>query len=743
MFKDFEICKEFLKMNKEQFKKINNFPVSYIFGKNGSGKTTFSREIADQMNDLELFIFNKDYVYKNIHIEEDSNEEYLSSSQSPKNKKNTANIFLGSDSININNEIIKYDMEIKENKRWFDEVDGKKLIKQDKDLKCNYTNDFLIKTKREIFKNNDNREKYLEFYKDKREDILSLELANKYGEMVNFYNDIIRLTSSQNINIENYNKFYNKNEKSIKIIKLHELARDNCEDNLIEFLGSFYKKEKIIEWLEKYKSEKTKYISKFTETNIKINEFIINFFRINNEFNDKDAKNKKKIINNIFNKNEKKIIDNSKINYKFDKENEWNYDYNDNLKKSRKWVEENRIFIIFDDEKYKIAVKKLEIIENNNLRIIELKKQKIKIINNILKKLEKDINFFIQQIAGEKFDLSVGFKQNKETASFELSSETKNLNKLSEGEKSTLALSYFFANLKHINKINKKFIIFIDDPFDSHDHFKYDNLPKIKINYDDENVKTKNGLSSFLEKINNNNNNVKGKLIIATHNVNVLSAFIRSLFNTNIDDHQCFRRLKDFSKDIGLFTLKKDENIAELHELNKELFFPIEYRLTKQIYEIWKKFYNENFEIEENNKKELQIFILLSALLTKLCENDELHKERQVVKGFVYVFKNSKNKSKFNNGDNDLEGNLEEFDKFKLKVRNQKEINFEFNDHDLNGFIKKYSIKNSDPLIVDYLLFIKDRYKKILNSNDEDKLRRLRHKNNFYSSPIGHILEEI
>ena len=43
---------------------------------------------------------------------------------------------------------------------------------------------------------------------------------------------------------------------------------------------------------------------------------------------------------------------------------------------------------------------------------------------------------------------------------------------------------------------------------------------------------------------------------------------------------------------------------------------------------------------------------------------------------------------------------------------------------------------------VKYLLFIKDRYEEILKSDDEAAFKRLRHKNNFYSMPIGHIIEE-
>ena len=72
IMKNISIDNDFLKLNSDNFGKIFNKKSCYIFGKNGSGKTTISRKISNTLNDkYDLFIFNKDYIKNNVFIQDE------------------------------------------------------------------------------------------------------------------------------------------------------------------------------------------------------------------------------------------------------------------------------------------------------------------------------------------------------------------------------------------------------------------------------------------------------------------------------------------------------------------------------------------------------------------------------------------------------------------------------------------------------------------------------------------------
>ncbi|MGL6125399.1 MAG: hypothetical protein ACRC1F_02855, partial [Metamycoplasmataceae bacterium] len=129
------------------------------------------------------------------------------------------------------------------------------------------------------------------------------------------------------------------------------------------------------------------------------------------------------------------------------------------------------------------------------------------------------------------------------------------------------------------------------------------------------------------------------------------------------------------------------------------------------------KYIDVDLKVNETklNEIDFQIHLLISTLRLKLLDNSEssdIKKKRGKIKEFV--------------------------------IANKKEANFNFNEKDILGFLKTNFIYKPDSIkdFVKYLLFIKDRYQEILKSDDEEAFKRLRHKNNFYSMPIGHIIEE-
>jgi len=636
-----------------------------------------------------------------------------------KNKKNTFELFLGNKLVTIIEKIIKNKKGLEENKNWFDSQKCKHLIDENIQLICKYNDDFHSKNLMKIFNDNFselNKKTFFTSLKNKQEEVISLKSNKEYEEMVILYNEIMQLILKQNENIIAYNNVYSNNVVSAKIIELHEIAKKNCENNLIYFLDESYHESKIDSWLEKNQNKKSKCIKNFDDNQKNIKSKIAYFEIKSSKFNEPDSKINKEKIDSVKKYNNNSIKNKEKIDFQFTIEKKWLYDNKEKIREIEGWIAKNKINIIFSNSYFEAI---LMIKENLEIQkeIDSLKKEKEKEIDSLKKDFIDNINDFVKQISGENFNLKIKITQRDD---LEISSETKNIEHLSEGEKSTLALAYFFTDLKLNQKIDKNFIVFIDDPFDSNDHFKYDNLPNIKISNE------KEGLSNFLEELEKKNKK-KGSLIISTHNIHVLSSLIRNIID-NEQKFKCFRKIKNSdNKMIGLFYLEKTtSNNAILTELNKSLFFPMEDKIMDQIQSFWSYFcqtYSENKDISD---VDLQIFILISALLTKLCDNNIKYSsdQRQDIKEYVKPFQ------------------PEELTCTGLKSKSRNtEINFKFSYREIEDFIKKTKLEY-DPLLIEYLFFIRDRYNDILNSNDDKKLNRIRHKNNFHSSPIGHLLEE-
>ncbi len=124
--------------------------VNYIFAKNGTGKTTFSREVKNISNDSMLkFIFNYDYIENNIYTTNVSNENEQSRLNiSEKHKNNTFKIMFGENIHEIQREIENLESETKKLK---DKIEEK--LNSKKFSKANFLNDEYWEKNKIIFKN--------------------------------------------------------------------------------------------------------------------------------------------------------------------------------------------------------------------------------------------------------------------------------------------------------------------------------------------------------------------------------------------------------------------------------------------------------------------------------------------------------------------------------------------------------------------------------------------------------------
>ena len=107
MFEKFKSDNPNFILSEDQSKKLNDGKVIYLFGKNGSGKTTLSREIESYFyKEVELFIFNEDYISKNLYVQ-DLNSLKSEVKQLPSTKENTFKIFFGKELINLKDKLDK------------------------------------------------------------------------------------------------------------------------------------------------------------------------------------------------------------------------------------------------------------------------------------------------------------------------------------------------------------------------------------------------------------------------------------------------------------------------------------------------------------------------------------------------------------------------------------------------------------------------------------------------------------
>lgn len=715
------IDEDFLKLNSDNFGKIFNKKSCYIFGKNGSGKTTISRKISNALNDkYDLFIFNKDYIKNNVFIQDEKKEDVDAQKISVKNKSRTFDIFLGKPLVDITKKISKNEenkISNKENlknsflietelKDWLSFLNYEKKIYEKKDFEKPIIRE-------EILAGIKNKNPRSEIFNDIRNKISSIKLIKEREVISSDFNNLIKTLKIQNSSFDKFNLHWRKTSKLQKVIDLHKKAFELSKpEGYIEFLGKKIEQSVILKYLEDNTSEKNEILADINDRKKTIKrEFTKILHNIESKNLIENYIDMKKNIEEISKNNILEIKDNEEFSFRFELYEKHKEDKKSEIDNIKKIINKNWVILIMRNYNPETISNISEYLDTYKILKEEtklLKEEKEKLEVNFNESFVKKINKTIKYISKDDFGIELKNSSRIGENFLEIRSNNKNLENLSEGEKNTLAISYFLVDLAiNYKNINKDFIVFIDDPFDSNDHFKYDYLFDLKFDIDEKEL----NIIDLLMKI-EESKNVESRCIISTHNINVLSAFIRNLKNTkDATGKELFYKMKNEEYINLVHLMKKPDNNIEIIDLDINLFFPKE--------DLMRDYIDHDLDIKDKDP-DFQIYLLISTLRLKLLDNYEYSDKKEV---------------------NIKRGKIKEF-----VIDNKNIANFDFTHESILKFLEKnFSTKmeiDSIEYFVKYLLFIKDRYEEILKSDDEAAFKRLRHKNNFYSMPIGHIIEE-
>ncbi|MGL6125015.1 MAG: hypothetical protein ACRC1F_00805, partial [Metamycoplasmataceae bacterium] len=572
------INEDFLKLDNNNFKKIFTKKTCYIFGKNGSGKTTISRKISNSFKEThDLFIFNKDYIKNNVFIQDSKKESIDAQKISSDNKSNTFNIFLGKPLVDITRKISENESERilnQENleksfsietelKEWliFLKIDKQTYNKKYFDGKKNRME--ILETINHIYKKNNRTN----IFNDIRNKVNSLKLTKERDSIGDDFNKLIKILEKQNSNFDEFNDHWQKTTKLQKVIELHRKALELSEpEGYIEFLGKNIEKTVISQYLKDNTSKK--------------NEILINIDSDKKtiSFNSEKIKSAIKRLNldliydkmiididEILKNNDLKIKENEEFCSKFKLYEKHKEDKTREMDDIKNQIEKNWVILTIKIDNLDAIKNDFDLYQKISDNTNSLKEQKQKLEKDFNDSFVAKINKTIKYISKDDFGIEIKNSSRTNEHFLEIKSKNKNIEHFSEGEKNTLAISYFLVDLEiNYKNISKDFIVFIDDPFDSNDHFKYDYLFGLEFDFNEEKL----NFNQLLMKI-EESKMIKSNYIISTHNINVLSAFIRNLKDPkNATGNELFYKMKN-EQYINLFHLKKKiDNNVEIIDLD-------------------------------------------------------------------------------------------------------------------------------------------------------------------------------
>ncbi|BDU67750.1 MAG: hypothetical protein TYPL_4030 [Candidatus Tyloplasma litorale] len=776
-----EDLKEKLNISIEEHIKLNvqnmdKKPITYVFAKNGVGKTTYTRKINEikKENNLEnILIYNQDFIVNNIFISsiDKENSEIINNISNPI-KNSTFKLFYAenikdiSDKIDKNqkcldeiknkiNDFIKkgYIETIKQNQKYFDfkEPTFNELKKSFKD---DQIKDFIVSSK-EIEK-----KIISSIEKIKNNEIINDFFAEceKVYFLINNTNKIIDFIN------ENFNK--QKNEETI-IINLHKEAMKIKKDFL--FIRKIEIKQKDIE--EYLKEYSNKVNEKITSLNLNVKKIKKKIKEIFNRGIYKEIK-KIKEVNELFEKFSDVVKKINENNDNFKKININIYSILENLpflniEEKRIDFEKEKKIIKNEFEKNKINFFKESYEINRNFKEdkkieCEINKLKIQREDNLVEiseKIEKRFNYFLNHFDASFKILLPKPKQGKGSSGNYEIEINKEIKKLSEGERKIFSLSYFFVHLEiKINKLeeNENLIVLIDDPFDSNDHSKANKLSNIKFNLDKFGIAT--GIGGLGKKINENKKEkqLKSKFIIFTHNLNVLYELTSSLKNNENDKKKLFSDMKNDDKnDVEIREWKLNSGNTRVDEIiNFRSFFPNEENISNFLESIFINFIiDSNFKIEDEYIKSLKTIFYIIVRINDIPHNEKKQCIRNNYKNLIQNeiwggnYPKNKEENICKNIHKILNSKILSKDNERIKEISNKIFNSE------NDFLPiKKSMINFEKLFEidcgekDILINFSKRFSLLIQNahekKDENLLRRIRHRNYLSSTIVAFGIEE-
>lgn len=525
-----------------------NKSMIFIYGKNGSGKTTFSRAKALDPK----YVFNEDFVYKNVYIIDGEGAKTDSNI-----KNNFSELLIGEEVVKLKYEQNKFEEILKklsDNLKDINEFITSSFLKNGinvsyNSIKDKHDDNFIFNIEKSIdeqiaeyrtdfeleqfinspeeFEVNVNQIKKHENIKNLIDKISSIDLLKEYllsdkKPLLDSLNTKLKLLNDNSKTIKELEEIFlkkNVSKSDFNIIKdcldLHIRAKqDSCV-----LCGSPDAIDGIEEWKkifnDKFISLKNE-TSKYLKNVIDSTKQIISDKKIYLPVAPLTIQNIDKFIIKI--EEVIKSIDNETIIYINYDEFEKEIFTDDILKKvnaiANYLLKPYKDKIIF----YNSSIKFI----NDSIRLIKTEienklKQNANIhkesINNILSALgfNKEISVDIDRLGGKiKYSLSI---------------INNNLSKLSDGQKHKLALAIFLNTIKNVN-LKGKTLVF-DDPVVSLDELGYHLFKEYLI---------KNIMS-------NENKDDNPKLIVLTHNFNYLYIQISNII-TNLDLQNCTQILK-------------------------------------------------------------------------------------------------------------------------------------------------------------------------------------------------------
>ncbi|MGL4616686.1 MAG: hypothetical protein ACRCUM_00445 [Mycoplasmoidaceae bacterium] len=767
MFKDFKVELEHFNLSNEDSRELDDGKFIYLFGKNGSGKTELSRQIKDKnKSDIQTFVFNKDYISKNVFVEDiNKNDDKNKTKCNASNKKNTLKVFLDQKLIQNHNDLKNINEKINILKFEYNNNLFNHLINEsDYSESIEYFKNYLSQDQKDKIMQMAPIEELLKKDKNIIEEINISDIKNKWNDlykkidefynnmqMVDFYilfNKLVEL-AIKSISLDQKIKLNKdkKNIKTYKTIEFHEIAIKLKENEEIEFLGTNYKIEEVEKYIEKYKK-------KIHESKKKINsDFYKEYNNIQENYYYKKLKKiERKKINDLekflksgdiksLESSKKLIEDKNKIEFFFDK---W-------LIKNKYYLWKSYTNFESIDKEFKLGLN-ISFKEYYNLKdfilVWEALESKLEIINSEKEKskewlkereskIKEKFNKNLKTLTNEEYSINIKIAMGNKDPSVSFSLYKKNIESLSEGEKSSFALSYFLTDLEiNLKDVNKDFIIFIDDPFDSNDHYKYMNFKKIRFN--DPFICSKFlGLSDFIKKV-EKKKKCNAKTIISTHNINVLSSFVLSLCEHD-NKFALMKMKKNYREIFYVKQITNKKSKINIKNIDVDLLFSFEKKL-KLFFDSFCEMYKEKILNRQASDEEKQIFKFISCILIKI---NDFYCSEERVKWKNYFEEFTDDKDEFLEIEKIIRKIKTNFKSIEPNTLNKILIDFYSNFYkskiklDQNRNISEEGLEN----IIKFLILIKEPYHEIISSGDEERHKIITHKL-FYSSNLIHLLED-